>query len=149
QYSRIYGLLRRAWYESTRLVNQLNNSPQEQWKLAKAFAEAHPAYCQVFSDGQFKTVFTSEYRISAIDLRDLRIVEGLQISLRSIQRMHELATARNIRFLVVLIPTKEAVFRQLWQNSRMSYRNLSENEERVWRIIKDFLKHNGIEYLDA
>ncbi len=149
KHSKIYGVLRRARYESTRSVNKPNNTPQEKWEMAKAFAEVHPAYCQVFSDKQFKTVFTSEYRLSALDLGDPRIAEGLQISLRAIQRMHELAASRNIRFLVVLIPTKEAVFRQLWQNPSMSYRSLTENEERVWRITKDFLEHNGIEYLDS
>lgn len=149
QHSKIYGLLRRARYESTRLVNKSNNITQEKWEMEKAHAEAHPAYCQVFSDGQFKTVFTSEYRLSALDLGDPRIAEGLQISLRAIQRMHGFAAARNIRFLVVLIPTKEAVFRQLWQNPSISYRSLIENEERVWRITRDFLEHNGIEYLDS
>ena len=149
QHSKIYGLLRSAWYESTRLVNKPNNTPQEKWARAKAFAEVHPAYCQVFSDGQFKTVFTSEYRLSALDLGDPRIAEGLQISLRAIQRMHEFADTRNIRFFVVLIPTKEAVFCQLWQNPSLSFRSLTENEERVWRITKDFLEHNGIEYLDS
>jgi hypothetical protein len=139
QHSKLYGLLRRARYESTRLIKKPNNTPQDEWETTKAFAAAHPAYCQVFSDGQFKTVFTSEYRLSALDLGDSRIVEGLQISLRAIQRMHGFAAARNIRFLVVLIPTKEAVFHQLWQHPSMIYRRLTENEERVWRITRDFL----------
>jgi hypothetical protein len=149
QHSRLYGLLRRARYESTRMINKPNNSPQEQWEMAKASANAYPAYSQVFSDGQFKTIFTSEYRLSGLDLRDPRIIEGLQISLRAIQRMHELAAARNIRFLIVLVPTKETVFHGLWQQPSMSYRSLTENEERVWRITRDFLEYNGIEYLDA
>jgi hypothetical protein len=131
------------------LIKKPNNTPQDEWETAKAFAAAHPAYCQVFSDGQFKTVFTSEYRLSALDLGDSRIVEGLQISLRAIQSMQGLAAAKNIRFLVVLIPTKEAVFHQLWQHPSVSYRRLIENEERVWRMTKDFLEHNSIEYLDA
>lgn len=149
QHSRLYGLLHRAWYESRRLINTPNNTPQEQWEAAKAFAEAHPAYCEVFSDGQFKTIFTSAYRLVALDPGDPRILEGLQISLRAMQRMHELAATKNIRFFVVLIPTKEAVFRQLWQNPSASFRRATENEERVWRITKDFLEQNGIEYLDA
>ncbi len=149
QHSKIYGLLERAWYETTRLVNKPNNTPQEKWEMAKAFAALHPAYCQVFSNGEFKTVFTSEYRLSALNLGDPRIAEGLEISLRALQRMNEFAAARNIWFLVVLIPTKEAVFRQLWQNPSMSYRSLTENEKRVWTITKDFLEYNGIEYLDA
>jgi hypothetical protein len=63
--------------------------------------------------------------------------------------MHESAVTRKIRFFVVLIPTKEAVFRQLWQHPSMSYRRLTENEECVWRRTKDFLEQNDIEYVDA
>ena len=149
QHSKIYGLLVRAWYEATRPAKQSSEPPQDEWTKATAFAELHPAYCQIFTSGQFKTVFTSEYRLAALDLGDPRIAEGLQISLRAIQKMHELATRRGIRFLVVLIPTKEAVFRKLLQDSSVSYRALAENEERVWRITKDFLERNGIEYLDS
>jgi hypothetical protein len=149
QHSKLYGLVRRARYERTRLSKTPTNPPPDAWETAKAFAAAHPAYCQVFSDGQFKTVFTSEYRLAALDLSDARIVEGLQLSLRALQRTQELAAAKNIRFLVVLIPTKEAVFHPLWQHPLMSYRRLTENEERVWRITRDFLEHNHIEYLDA
>lgn len=149
QHSKIYGLLRWTRSEFTRLVDKFNETTQEKWEIAKAFAAAHPACCQIFSDGQFKTVFTSEYRLSALDLGDPRIAEGLQISLRAIHRMHELAAARNIRFLVVLMPTKETVFRKLWRNPAMSYRSLTENEERFWKITKDFLEQNGIEYLDS
>jgi hypothetical protein len=157
QKSKIYGLLRRTKFESLRLVNKFNNNTkdirkndiQETWKSEEAFAEAHPAYCQIFSDGQFKTIFTSELRLSALDLSDPRIAEGLQISLRAIKRMHELAATRNIRFLVLLVPTKETVFRKFWQHPSMSYRRLTENEERFWKITKDFLEDSGIEYLDT
>jgi lysophospholipase L1-like esterase len=149
QHSKIYGLLRRARYERWRWVNKRNNTPQANWEKAKAFAEAHPAYCQIFNNGQFRTVFTSEYRLSALDLGDPRIAEGLRISLAAIQKMKELAATRNIQFIVLLIPTKETVFRKLWLNSSMSYRSLTENEERFWRLTKDFLEQNGIEYLDA
>jgi hypothetical protein len=149
QRSKIYGLLRRAWYESRRVIEKSNKTSQEKWEIAKALAALHPSYTQVFSNGQFKTVFTSEYRLSALNLEDPRIAEGLQISLRAIQRMHKFATARNLRFLVVLIPTKEAVFRQLWQNPPMSYRKVTEHEERFWTTTRDFLNHDGIEYLDA
>jgi hypothetical protein len=149
QHSRLYGLLHRVQYESMRLINKPTNTLQEQWEAAKAVAEAHPAYLEVFSVGPFKTIFTSAYRLVALDLDDPRIAEGLQISLRAIQRMHELAASRSIRFIVVLIPTKEAVFRQLWENSTMSYRRATENEERVWQSTKDFLVQNTIEYLDA
>jgi hypothetical protein len=89
------------------------------------------------------------YRLSALNLEDLRIAEGLQISFRVMQKMNEYAIARNIRLLVVLIPTKEMVFSELWQNPSMSYSSLKEHEERFCRTTKDFFEQNGIEYLDA
>jgi SGNH hydrolase-like domain, acetyltransferase AlgX len=154
QHSTIYGFWRRTWHEFMDLVNTSTRSTyritqEENWETVKAFAEAHPAYCQVFHNGPFKTVFTSEYRLAALKLADPRIAEGLQISLRVMQKMHEEAIARNRRFLVVLIPTKETVFRKLWPNPSMSYRSLTEHEERLWRTTKALLEQNGIEYLDA
>lgn len=161
QHSRLYGLLRRARYEIAHRSSEprhaaradapphAEDSPRSQWEKAKAFAEANPAYCQVFDDGRFRTVFTSEYRLAALNLEDPRIAEGLRISLRAIQKMHERAAAGKIRFHVVLIPTKEAVFRELWRDPSASFRSLAANEERMWREAKDFLERHGIEYLDA
>lgn len=148
EHSRVYGIFLNVWSKGIRLMNNAD-APQEKWIKAKAFADAHPAYSQVFSDGQFKTIFTSEYRLAALDLGDPRIEEGLQISLRAMQRMNEFASAQNIRFFVLLIPTKEAVYRPLWEDPSASYRSLAEHEKRVWKITKAFLEQNGIEYLDA
>jgi len=159
--SNLYGLLRRARHElmhrgsgpdpapGTGGAPGPRDTPEAQWEQAKAFAQACPVYCQVFDDGRFRTLFTSEYRLAALNLEDARIAEGLRISLAAIRRMHERAAARGVRFLVLLIPTKETVFRDLWQNPASSYRSLMENEERMWRTTKGFLERHGIEYLDA
>jgi len=145
QRSKIYGLLRRTRYELTTILT-VSHDP---WESAKAFAEAHSAYTQVFNNGQFRTVFTSEYRFSALNLKDPRIAEGHKIAFRAIQRMNERAADRNIRFIVVLIPTKELVFEELWNNSSPTYRNLTDNEVVLWEITKDSFERNGIEYVDA
>lgn len=145
--SKVYGLLRRMRYELRRYL--AGSQDQDPWVRAKAFAEAHSAYTQVFNNGRFRTVFTSEYRLSALNLKDPRIVEGYKISLRAIHRMNESAADRNIRFIVVLIPTKELVFQLLWSNASSTYRILTENETVFWKITKDFLERNGIEYVDA
>ena len=63
--------------------------------------------------------------------------------------MHELAAARNIRFLVVVIPTKETVFHELWQTPSASYRKLIENEKHFRKITREFFERAGIEHLDA
>lgn len=161
RHSKLYGLLRRARYEIVHAQRQPDpapgaghapgprSTPEAQWQEARTFAQAHPAYCQVFDDGRFRTVFTSEYSLAALNLQDALIAEGLRISLGAMRRMHERAAASRVRFLVVLIPTKEAVFRELWQNPSSSYRSLAGNEERMWRRTKDFLEQHGIEYLDA
>jgi len=149
QHSKIYGLLRRAKYEFLYWVQKRNNSTRETWKREKAFAEAHPESYQIYDDGQLQTIFQSEYRLSVLNLGDPRIAEGLDISLKAIKKMHQLAASRNIRFLVVLVPTKETVFRDLWKHPSTSYRGLIENEERFWAITKDFFTSNGIEYLDS
>jgi lysophospholipase L1-like esterase len=152
QHSNIYGLMRRAKVEIVRWLkarDKDNETPEKEWETEKAFAESHPACCEVFSDGHFKTVFTSGQRLLGLNLEDARIAEGLRVALRAMKRMHELAIASNTRFVVLLIPTKERVFQQIWHTPSMNYRSLIANEERTWSITKNFLAHNGIEYLDA
>jgi len=145
QRSKIYGLLRRTRYEFNRILTVF----QDPWERATALAEVNSEYSQVFNNGKFRTVFKSEYRFSALNLKDPRITEGYKIALRAIQRMNESAADRNIRFIVVLIPTKEFVFQELWSNPSPTYRNLTENEVVFWKIKKTFLERNGIEYVDA
>jgi hypothetical protein len=150
RHSKLYGFLRRTRDELGRLSRRRGQADVEaEWDAARAFAAAHPTFCQVFAHGRFRTVFTAEYRLSALDLEDPRIAEGLTISLKVMQKMHEDAVARGIRLLVVLIPTKERVFHTLWQDPPASYLNLIENEELLWKTLKRSLEENGIEYLDA
>ena len=147
QHSRLYGLFERSFDRLQRMTRPTTHL--DKWEQAKAFAAAHAGYCEVFDSGQFKTVFTSEYRLAAVNLDDPRIAEGLRVSLRAIQQMQELAATRHIRFVVVLIPTKEAVFRELWRNPSPMFRRISEHEDRSRKLVKAFLDHHHIEYLDA
>jgi lysophospholipase L1-like esterase len=65
------------------------------------------------------------------------------------KRLHEQAATSHIRFVVVLIPTKETVFREQWQNPYANFRTLTETEERFWKTTREFLKQNDIEFLEA
>jgi len=150
EHSKIYALLRRVKFEFLRiLTSPQDQDPQHMWEYAKARAEDNPAYSQVFNNGQFRTIFTSEYRFVALNLNDPRIAEGNKIILRALQKMKENAIDRNIRFIVLLIPTKELVFQELWGSPSSAYRNLTENEEFFWKNTRDYLELNGIEYVDA
>ena len=147
RHSKLYGLLRCVRRE---LFNSISyTETKNAWKRAKKFAKANSNYCEIFENGNFKTIFTSEYRLSAIDLQDSRIAEGLRISLEAIKRMSELAVQQDKRFLVILIPTKELVFKNLSQNPSSTYHALIKNEELFWKITKEFLKKHDIEFVDA
>ena len=150
KYSKLYGLLRRIRFEITNHNSPVKEASQEeQWMYARDYAEKHPQFFEIFNNGQLKTVFKSEYRLSAENLKDPRIREGLNIALRASERMNELALEQGIRFLVVLLPTKEFVFRNLVRDLSASYRELITNEEMSRNMIIEFLKENNIEYVDA
>ena len=85
RHSKLYGFLRRVRHE---FRHRAKETPEQQWQRAKAGAKRNAAYAEVFDDGQFRTVFTSEYRLAALDLDDPRIAEGLQLALRATERMH-------------------------------------------------------------
>lgn len=145
RYSKIYGLLHRLWTESKPRWSNTNAG----WAYMKAFANRQSAYTQVFDDGEFRTLFTPQYRLSALNLADPRIREGQRLALESIKLMSKRAHASRIRFLVLLIPTKEFVFYEVATDSNASYRALIENERQFWLTTKEFLEHHEIEYRDA
>lgn len=144
-YSKVYGLLRRFRFEFRRKLEPF----QDPWVSAKESAGAHPAYTQIFNNGQFRTIFTPQYRFSVLNLKDPRILEGFKISLRAIKRMNEICRHKDIRFLVVLIPTKELVFSELPNNPSGAYNILTDSEVKFRMITKDFFERNRIEYLDV
>ncbi|HKY32867.1 MAG TPA: SGNH/GDSL hydrolase family protein [Candidatus Polarisedimenticolia bacterium] len=146
-HSKLYGLFRRGRHELARRMAPPASPLRDPWDEARSFAASHPDHCQIFSQGPFRTVFTSEYRLTALDLGDPRIDEGLRIALRAIERLHASAAGR--RFLVVMIPTKESVFRTIWKDPPPASVRLMENEELVWSTAKEHFERHGIEHLDA
>ncbi|MBN2029010.1 hypothetical protein JW824_02090 [bacterium] len=146
-HSKSYGLARQV---KRHLLQRIFHGQTESvWEDARKFAEANPDYCQIFENGIFRTIFTSEYRLSALNLEDNRIAEGCRIALESINRMHQLAAQENRQFMVVLIPTKERVFQEFVEGPTPSYQILMKNEERLWKTVKAFLETHGIDYVDA
>jgi lysophospholipase L1-like esterase len=142
KYSRLFGLFRNIKHS---IIENIYNP----WENAKRFAVTHAGYCQVFDDGRFKTIFTPEYRLSALDLKDPRIYEGLTISLKAIQQTNNITLKQNIQFIVLLIPTKELVFNNLVQHPLQRYLTLVRNEQQFWDTAKIFFHRNNIEYIDA
>jgi hypothetical protein len=106
KYSKLYGLLRRARHQVAR-IHDMRSTSQEKWEEAKIYAKNHPECCQVFDNGHARTIFTSDYRLRGLDEEDPRVREGRRISLMIMKRLHDLSVARDIRFIALLMPTKE------------------------------------------
>lgn len=107
---------------------------------------------EVFDTQNFKTLFTPAYRRVAMNLDDARIEEGLNISLQAIKRMSEMSQSNSIHYLVLLIPTKERVFYELYPEYNMkpseSMSWLMKEEEQIRSRTMSFLDENHISYID-
>ncbi len=151
-YSKLYGLLRATKFNSMRIFHRSPDNFAD-WKSIEKFAKDKKEYCQVFNNGQFRTVFTSEYRLCALNLSDPRILEGYRISLEAIREMNARATQSTSSFVVLLIPTKELVFKESVLRDTTyigeSYHDLVTNEELFWQGTKNFLEEQGIDFIDS
>src|SRR5437762_2453736 len=80
------------------------------YEIDKAWARAHPDHGAVCKDAEIRTVFTTAYRLTGLDLDDPRVSEGLRITKEVLWRAHQKADKSGVKLLVLLIPTKELVY---------------------------------------
>ena len=103
--------------------------------------------------GEIKTVFTPDYRLSALEFNDPRINEGFRVSLEAIRSINKRVKELGIDFVVLLIPTKELVFEDIVYKKiddvPEAYRSLIKNEELLWIKAKDFLRDQKIYFIDT
>lgn len=104
--------------------------------------------------GSIRTGLTPLSRLSALDLGDITILEGLRLTLAMFQRMNDLCVKENIDFVVVLIPTKESVFAEyVGKNGKdkelSQFYEVIRNERQINQLIKRYLHSNRIPYLDV
>lgn len=99
------------------------------------------------------TAFTPRLRLRALDLDSAGVREGLRLSLEQLGRMALECSEAGVRFLVVLIPTKERVFQLSIEanpevSAHESLRTLLRNENQIDREVRQFLDQRRIPYLD-
>ncbi len=99
------------------------------------------------------TGFTPYRRLQALDLNKTDVGEGLKLALDFFNDMNELAMQNGVRFLVVIIPTKESVYGSFIEGKKnLQYSDtidrLLENERRVSRTAQSYFTENSIPYLD-
>lgn len=134
-----------------RLIHALLRPAGEPWEKVVRKAAQNPQSYEVFDNGDFRTVFRPQIRLAAADIRDPRIEEGLRITLDILGLMKK--DAGKSALLVLLIPTKELVFKDVaGANSKKpsaDYLAAVANEEEVFARIRRSLVDQNIPYADA
>jgi hypothetical protein len=113
--------------------------------------EEQKRFITVYRGAEWTTLLTPEYRDLVLDDRDPRIRIGVEASKGLLVRTDSTVRANGIRFLVVLLPTKESVFAAKMEpgDRSGSMERLVGNEERIHDELIDWFEANGIDWVDA
>ena len=149
--SRLYGFLRsvkKRWFDSH--PHELADLDPRYENAIAGISEGQRPYVDPFSEGGWKTIFTTPYRFAAVDLSDVRVRAGLSIAKQTILVMNQLCNDNRIHFIVVLQPTKEAIFRaKARDTSRYRlYDDLVGYENEVRVQLKNFFTEHHIDFVD-
>jgi hypothetical protein len=147
--SRLYGFLRSLKNLHLRPLKLGVFSPRYEDAVA-GISEIQRPYVTPFSEGGWKTIFTSSYRFAVVDLSDVRVRAGLSIAKQTMLKMNQICRDNGIQFIVVLLPTKETIFRdKMHDMSRYKlYAALVEYENAVRIQLKAFFEKHGIDFID-
>lgn len=122
------------------------------WEFLKKEAKARKGFW-VFDGGKVKTIFASEGRAAALDLKDPRIAEGFRIALETLRLMNSRAKDSHIQFLALLLPTKELVFSKAVlggsEKPPVMYSDTIQREESLRAFLIESLDSAKIPVIDA
>lgn len=100
-----------------------------------------------------RTIFTPQIRLSAMDLRQPKIQEGLRITKRAFATLQQDADAQGTKLLIALIPTKERVYCRYLKDSGWhlpgAFANLCDTEEQIKKDLALFFATEHIAYVDV
>jgi hypothetical protein len=107
-------------------------------------------YVTPFSEGGWKTVFTSPYRFAVVDLADVRVRAGLSIAKQTMLAMNQICQDNGIHFIVALLPTKETIFRRkVHDTSRYElYAGLVQYEDEIRAQLKALFEEHRVDFVD-
>lgn len=151
--SRVYGLIRNLvrQIETLGKVEGVDALLSFQFSRAKAALKGERrAFASAFEGESWRTILTAPYRFQAMDDSDPRILAGIEAGKLAITEMSELVARAGAHFLVLLIPTKENVFRARVTDAgaHVGLEPLAATEGRLAGEIKRLLATNGIAHVD-
>ena len=121
------------------------------YQIDREWARAYPDHGLVCEDENIRTVFTTAYRLTGLDLDDPRVAEGLRITKVVLSRIRDKVQGR-AKLMVLMIPTKELVYADLMKSHGVSNATFSRDVEMERRSRADLMSwfhDNGIEAIDA
>ena len=149
--SRLYAFLRslkKLWFDAPpRELAVLD--PRYEDAVAGILEYQRP-YVTPFSEGGWKTVFTSPYRFAVVDLADVRVRAGLSIAKQTMLAMNQICQDNGIHFIVALLPTKETIFRRkVHDTSRYElYAGLVQYEDEIRAQLKALFEEHRVDFVD-
>jgi len=153
-HSSLYGLARALANLSTGRthVSLLREGSPPQ--AAPEVAAQRPFRVAYNADPHRATVFiNSELRGFAVNLDEPQIQEGWRITRTILQAMQSKLKAQGIRLIIVIMPTKARIYRELvkaeMKDMPGSFFETLEREERLTTAIESFLKSHGIAFVNA
>jgi hypothetical protein len=150
EHSKLWGLLR----ATRRVVLQYRDgalAADTTWSQQVNRAQRSNGLWKLFERGSIRTVLVPEYRLSALKMEDIRIHEGLRISVEALTRMASITEETGARFTIVLIPTKELVFYDTFgggDGALPAIAQLAQEEQKMWSELKREVHLKGVSYID-
>ncbi|MSR76736.1 MAG: hypothetical protein EXS63_00700 [Candidatus Omnitrophica bacterium] len=126
---------------------------ESKWDTIKAAAQKVEGVAEVVDDPRLHMIFWPEYRALALGREDPRIIEGMRITLEILRDIQDRLQKEAVKFVPVLIPTKESAYAQFLSESDLAisekFKNLIENENYFRSRTIDFLRAARIGYVDV
>lgn len=118
-----------------------------------ALADAHPELVYTEKDPDRQTILSPSYRLEAVSLSRTIPQEGWRIAQERFIEMQTKARAHNIRLIILIIPTKEAVYLEYWKHAEgaipPSFTEYEKNESILASTIKTFCLKEKFECIFA
>jgi lysophospholipase L1-like esterase len=145
------------WFATARLIERRGGlTPLEsayRYDRDKAWAQAFPDDAATYDSKDVHAVFTTTWRLEALDLDEPRIAEGLRITEDVLSRSRTGTDVAGIKLAVLLIPTKESVHanavERLQGGLDPTYTRLVRMETRVRAEIASHCERYRIVCIDA
>lgn len=120
----------RSWRENWGLASKLSDNLADVSRLSIE----RPDLVWVYEDAKVGTVLSPTYRLISVDLSEAKAQEGWRLTKRAISELVAKANKAQVRLIINVIPTKEAVYLTKMEKSGEP---IPENFSAYWQAEKE------------